>query len=326
MVPMLVISGFLNQNDFALLEEFPCTTLLEKPFTKILLERKIKELTEESRWHQEKSAVIDELVSRFSEESPTAIKELRKVCAKSPRPIPLLLLVAKRLREANLLKQSKSFLEMVLQHDSSSVAGMTEMAKVLFQLGAIEQARDVLRISNRISPENVSRLCFLGEVELNLHQPDAAKKYFADALEIDPDDETAQSGVMVADSIQRHLLSYEKDSIPRNFASLLNIVAITKVRSGQYEEGINEYLAALAFLRSDVVVAKIAFNLGLGFLRWQKPEMAREWFEKSAALSKGKFRRADIYLKASSFDEQGISSNQNEETGDLFEVSIVANG
>jgi DNA-binding response OmpR family regulator len=328
-VPMLVISGFLNQNDFALLEEFPCTSLLEKPFTKILLERKIRDLTEESKWYEEKYTMVEELLSRIDVQGSAAIKELRKVCAKSPRPIPLSILIAKRLREANFLADAKSFLELALQHDTTSVSGMTEMAKVLFQMGQIEKARDVLRISNRISPENVSRLCFMGEVELNLSDPDAARKYFEDALEIDPQDPTAQSGVTVANAIAEHVVNYSRESIPNNFASLLNIVAITKVRSGNFEAGINQYIAALAFLRSDLAVAKISFNLGLGFLRWQKPELARKWFEKSSSLGNGKFGRAQGYLDPSTSKVSRVPSAvvpgypANEDEGDLFEVSVM---
>jgi tetratricopeptide (TPR) repeat protein len=206
---------------------------------------------------------------------------------------------------------------------------MTEMAKVLFQMGDVEKARDVLMISNRISPENVSRLCFLGEVELNLHEPEAARKYFEDALEIDPQDKTAEAGVTVANSVEEHLLNYSKESIPNNFASLLNIVAITKVRSGKFEDGIGQYMAALAFLRSDLIAAKISFNLGLGFLRWQKPELARQWFEKSSSLSKGKFSRSEGYLaqysakKASVSGKAVVLTPSIDDTGDLFEVSLM---
>jgi CheY-like chemotaxis protein/predicted negative regulator of RcsB-dependent stress response len=325
--PMLVISGFLNQNDFALLEEFPCTGLLEKPFTKILLERKVKSLWEESQWYLDKSKMLDDLVRNLHTDGSNSVKELKKLLGKSPNPIALALLIAKKLRKAGFLKDAKSFLETVFLHDSTSVAGMTEMAKVLFQMGDVAKARDVLRITNRISPENVRRLCLLGEVELNLNDPEAARKCFEDALEIDPDDSLANSGLTVANSIADHLVEYSKDAIPTNFASMLNIVAITKVRAGKFEDGISQYMAALAFLRSDLVLSKVSFNLGLGFLRWQKPELAKKWFEKSAALSKGKFTRAEGYLgtgKASHGNgDSKLQISGSEEDGDLFEVTLV---
>jgi CheY-like chemotaxis protein len=325
MLPMLVISGFLIQNDFALLEEFPCTSLLEKPFTKVLLERKILDLVQESTWYREKSKLIGELLQHIKDKDSAGIRGLLSVCTKSPKPIPLAILIAKRLREANLLVEAKSFLHIALERDASSVSAMTEMAKVLFLMGKISEARDVLRISNRISPENISRLCFLGEIELNLQEPDAARRYFESALEIDYQDGTALAGATLAKSISEHFINYSKDSIPTNFASLLNMVAINKVRSGHFADGIKQYIAAIAFLRSDLAIAKISFNLGLGFLRWEKPELAQKWFEKSSALSYGKFTRAENYLPK--LDKKGqrnskivVGMPQNfTEEGDLSE-------
>ena len=52
-IPLLVVSGFLQQNDFRLLQEFPCTDLIEKPFTKAKFDSKLESLVKESDWYDQ---------------------------------------------------------------------------------------------------------------------------------------------------------------------------------------------------------------------------------------------------------------------------------
>ena len=51
MQPILVVSGFVDKNDFRLLQEYSCTMLMEKPFTKSMFESKVEALVNEWEWN-----------------------------------------------------------------------------------------------------------------------------------------------------------------------------------------------------------------------------------------------------------------------------------
>jgi len=319
LIPILVISGFLNRADFALLEEFPCTTLLEKPFTKVLLENNLIGLAKEKKWYDEKSELMKELMDQFKDDGSSVVKNLKKVFSESPKPVPLAIIAAKQLRRRGFFKEAKAILEMVVKHDYESIVAMSELGKVLFQMGKTAEAREVLRYTNKVSPENLKRLCLLGEVELNLMEPESARKYFENALDIDPEDKVAISGSVIAENVENHIVQYSKNSIPENFASLLNIIGVTKIRSGSFQEGVDQYKAALSFLTADEVVAKVLFNLGLGFLRWNKPELALPWFIKSAEVGKEFFSKSAYYINR-------ISSNGYQVDANYVDSSQLVNG
>ena len=60
----------------------------------------------------------------------------------------------------------------------------------------------------------------------------------------------------------------------------------------KFEEGMEHYKSALKYVEQSVMQARLAFNLGLGYMRWKKPEKATEWLEKSATLGGSEFSKA----------------------------------
>src|SRR5690606_33589344 len=118
---------------------------------------------------------------------------------------------------------------------------MNELAKVFHAKGQHKKALDLLQNANRISPQNITRLCLLGEVELNLKDPESARAYFEKALDIDPHHEIAKSGIVISDNMAEMMESPEMDRVPRSFASMLNSMGIAFVRSGEYQRGIEQY-------------------------------------------------------------------------------------
>jgi tetratricopeptide (TPR) repeat protein len=314
-----VISGFLNKDDFALLDEFPCTDLLEKPFTKSLIEQKIFALSEEFKWYNEQQEVIADLLLEFKNDGPSAVKSIKKIFNESPNPFPIAILAAKLLRTHDFLEESKTVLELVLKDEPNSVAAIGELGKVVFQLGDLKQSKRILRLANRLSPENLKRLCLLGEIDLNLQKPEEARKYFESALNIDSDDKIANSGYTISTNMEHHLVNHNKHSIPQSFASLLNIIAITQVKSGEFQDGIDQYKASLSFLTANIVIAKVAFNVGLGFMRWSKPEHALPWFIKSAETGGQAFSKSSYYVQQ--LNKRGIIAAVEENSDDAVSVT-----
>ena len=282
--PLMVVSGFVNKDDFRLLQEFPCTSLVEKPFTKVIFQKCVDSLVAESIWYGQNKTLIDAVLQAVKFDGKKAEQLIREIAKKAPNPIPLAVLAAKRLIKNDMLEPAKNILQMIVEKDDRCVPALSELGKIMHMQGEHLAALDCLRAASKLSPHNIRRLCLLGEVELNLNDPETARIFFAKAIVIDPDSEVAYAGLVVADNMDKFVPLSSGSDVPRNFASLMNTMGITLVRSGQFSKGIEQYQSALYFLENNEDNAKVAFNLGLGFLRWGKPKDALPWFRKSEQL------------------------------------------
>jgi CheY-like chemotaxis protein/Flp pilus assembly protein TadD len=298
--PLLVVSGFLEKHDFRLLQEFPCTALMEKPFTMVLFQNRVEELLKETVWYTQNVALMDTVLSAIKSDERKAEQLVLQVLRKAPNPVPLALIAARRLVRSRKIKAAESILRGVLDLDDACVMAMSELGKVLHLSGRHKEALDVLQQASRLSPQNLSRLCLIGEVELNLKDPESARAHFQKALELDPHDVKAKAGITVAGNmIEMDELVKAPDAgqVPHAFASLLNTMGIAYVRNGQYSRGIEQYRAALAFLHVRNDSARVAFNLGLGYLRWGRPNEALPWFQKSEQLAPRGFGKSAAYVR-----------------------------
>jgi CheY-like chemotaxis protein len=282
--PLMVVSGFVNKDDFRLLQEFPCTSLVEKPFTKLIFEKVVEALVAEYTWYGQNTTLVDTVLEAVKFDGKKAEQLIREIIRKAPNPIPLAVLAAKRLVKNDLLDAAKNVLQLIIQKDDKCVPALSDLGKILHMQGEHHTALDQLRMANRLSPHNLKRLCLLGEVELNLNDTDAARTYFAKALVIDSVDPMAQAGMVVAENMSEFVPATKVQDVGRSFASLMNTMGITLIRNGQYSRGIEQYRSALYFLEQAEDSAKVAFNLGLGFLRWGRPQDALPWFRKSEQL------------------------------------------
>jgi CheY-like chemotaxis protein len=295
--PILVVSGFLEKDDFRLLDEYPCTDLIEKPFTNGIFYSKTEELLHEAEWYVDNSVGIAATIETFKGQPDKILSGLKKVIKDAPNPIPLSLVASKALTNVGKDKEAANILESLVKSDDRCIMALNELGKIYLRLGRHKSAADLLRIAHKSSPQNVERLCMMGEAELNLKDPDEAKKYFSSAMEIDSENKTAKSGVVVATNMAEIINVPEAVEISGSFASVLNTIGIGLVRKGNFERGIEQYVSAMAFLHSEVDSSRLAFNLGLGFLRWGKLEKALAWFRKSQELGKAEFGRSAAFIK-----------------------------
>jgi CheY-like chemotaxis protein len=298
--PVVVVSGFVDKNDFRLLQEFPFTSLMEKPFTKTLFFNRLEAVFREADWYLQNAAMIDSLMSAVEHDAKKSESLLKEVLRKAPNPIPLGIVVARALTKRKMLKEAEQVLRGLLERDDASVLAMNELGKVLLRGGDHRGALDALRAAHKVSPQNMQRICLLGEAQLNLQNPEEARAYFEKALEIDGDDKKAQAGVVVADNLASEGRIDDAKlarQVSTSLASILNTIGITLVRSGQYDRGIEQYRSALAFLHHKDDAARVAFNLGLGLLRWGKTGEALPWFQKSERLSPEGFAKSTRYVK-----------------------------
>jgi two-component system chemotaxis response regulator CheY len=295
--PVLIISGFIDRSDFVLLEDYPLSSLLEKPFTKALLHNKIEQLVKEKFWYEKNETIIKDILSDFEDNPEKSTKKILESLKGSPEPVAFGIHLGKKLREMGLLQPAKSVLTWVVKQAPSSVMAMTECARVFKETGNLKEALEILDITNNISPENIERLCLTGEINLELNQPEQAKEVFDKVLDIDQENVVAKAGNKISDNLGEHLLTHDSYNLPNSFAGVLNLLAIEKVKSGSYDDGMEQYDSALVFVKDPTTIAKLKFNRGLGYLKWGKKDEALSEFKESAQLGGAAFARSKKYVE-----------------------------
>jgi len=319
--PVLAISGTLVRDDFRLLEEFPCTQFLAKPFSRNVLSEDLTKLQGDYEWLMQHLAMINEALRKISRDGPAAIREMKSILNGCPNPLPVALIAAERLRECSYFLEAVELLKQILKHSPDSVMAMNELGKNLHLLGRHKDALPFLQKAIALSPQNMERLCLTGEVKLNLGDIAGARVYFQRALQIDPAHQRANAGLLLARNIDEFVGRKGEDgaSVSHNFASLMNTLGITKVRAGDFAGGIAQYRAAIEFIHTPDHAARLSFNIALAYLRWKKPNEAEPWLRRCLEISDGKMIKVKKYLVAIEAKKDG---GKRAAADDEFEEAI----
>lgn len=296
-VPILVISGFVDRNDFRLLEEFALTRLVEKPFTAGVFIEAVQSLQNELDWVHAHEKPLRKLLQGPESTGMPRVKKMHKLLQSAPYPAPLLLMFGRYLSREKRWDEARDFLQHVVREDRGNVLALNELGKVLHASGQHREAITVLKEADTLSPDNLKRICHLGELHLHQCQLDDARQTFERVLTLDAKWERAQRGLdLTLNALEYLQQKSEGGSFPQSFASLMNTIGISKVHSGRLEEGIEHYESALHFIREPDVRAKVMFNMGLGYLRHRVADKALLWFMRSAKSGGGQFAKARPYI------------------------------
>lgn len=293
--PILVISGFIERKDFRLLEEFPFTGVLEKPFTRKALFRQVEKLLLEDRWFGEHGDVFDRLRRLAEGDEQRFMTTLTTLLGDSPNPQPIGIYIARCLLANKRYSLAEKCLNLVLHIVHQCPLAQTELARLYLMTGRIEKAMPLLKAAQQCSPENIERLCLLGTANINTMDPEGARAYFEKALSIDPEHEEAKNGRSLCLNLADYLSS-SLGAVPHTFASLANALGVAQVRSGNVRKGIEYYFQAMRHVLNPHDRSRLGFNLGLAYFRLQELEKAREWFQRSFQESGGRFEKPGRYL------------------------------
>ena len=298
--PVLIVSGYLNSQDFRLIEEFPFTTSLEKPFALPLFQYKVKELLAHSSWFRERKVTIEQTfadLAASANEGSDALRAIQDILRTTSKPLPLVLAAARAAVTRQHLADAESLLKDYLKTDPECPSALTLLGKVLLLQHRPDDALKALTSAQAHSPSNLERLCLIGDANLHGLSPDLAAQAFDSALALDSEDVKATAGKGLAVSMASYLSLPSTTSIPSSFAGLLNAVGISFVRSKRVDEGIRYYEQAMSYVEDNLLRSKLSFNIGLGHIRNHHPEQAAHWFRQAVALSGGSLPKATEYLR-----------------------------
>ncbi len=297
-VPLIVTSPHLQASDFRLLDEDFAVTLLEKPVAEKSFSLVLETVVGHSLVaHAEQAELL--AVARRIIEAKVPEAKLASWLGKTP---DLMFLNALRLNgEAYLgekrYRLAEATFSMAWALGDRRLSLLTGYGKACHLSGSHRRARRLLAKADVLAPKNVERLCLLGEVDLNLKNPEQARERFLSVLAIDQRSRKAKAGIEVVDA----LLEGGRKDIPApvgHFAGHLNLVGIKLSQERKTQEALRFYNAALVFVRKDADVVKLWFNIGLCYLRGEQKSKAEEAFDRAYKLSGQTFERAAKYLNS----------------------------
>lgn len=306
-VPVVVISGFLQQKDFSILDEFPNTHKLKKPFEQeqflLAIERALHEFT----WQKDQEDNLKILLQDVKIDPAQLTAHLEIISDQSPNPFPSFITLGRLLKEMDMRDLAERVFLQAAHLNSNSAMVYNEIGKIYLENGDIKQAKSYLLKAKELSPENFDRLCDLGSISLQEMDIPLARTYFGTATLLDGENKKAISGSQLVENISEWM--HEAKSIPSSFASLLNGIGISMVHNKKMEEGIKHYKSALKYVHHPTIKAKLSFNLGLGFLKWAKKKDALSWFEKAVEFDSN-YLRPQQYIETISQDASIVAEKK----------------
>ncbi|HYX36541.1 MAG TPA: tetratricopeptide repeat protein [Oligoflexus sp.] len=144
-----------------------------------------------------------------------------------------------------------------------------------------------LKGAQLISPYNVERLIELGNIFLKVDKPEEAEAAFGEVLNFAPGSKEAKIGKstskMLMGEVNDALALLNEFASPRELSAVFNTAAILAIRQKRYDAGFELYQKALQILsKKPKLVARILYNMGIGYVKFGKPEKGLKCFEKSA--------------------------------------------
>lgn len=186
-------------------------------------------------------------------------------------------------------KKALDLLKEDLGSENNSVRVKSLTARAHMKMGNFDRATEILQELHTFNPRNVKRLIDLGNCLINQDDAAEAEKYFDQALAIDKESKGALSGKGQCALLQDNLdeaLRFLKSSSEAELAAVFNNTAVICIRNQNYDDGFKLYRTAVSQLLTDKgVLAKVIFNMGLGYLKQERRKAARQAFEKALELA-----------------------------------------
>lgn len=236
-----------------------------------------------------KDSLSQSVRARAKGKFDTAEGILKKLQKENPDSLRLKVEIAETLIEQERIDDALLQLKGMDSKDPPYLRGLHLMARCLMKKGEYERAIELMTKANLFNPHNATRLVDIGKAYLQLDNLTEAREQFDTALELSPGDRDAAIGkgqcYLMEDDVNEALSLLKEVAGGAELASIFNISAIMSMRQKRFETGMNLYQAAIKALGEDSKIhAKLAFNMGLGYQRWNKPEEASQCFDKALSL------------------------------------------
>ncbi len=277
-IPLIVLHTSIEERETPMLTELGASRLVQEPFTeKVLFDDIIWTLKQEGQ-PTEASIVRQKLINASKRRDLPEVKRLLALYMQLPTLIDtdLLLMDAIIAYDAGCFLHAKKHALEAMQKGGDSRACMEILGKSLMALREFEAAIRCLENVSFIAPLNVAHICSLAECQLEQGNDLGFDELIGKAKEIDNDSELVREAEVKGaikrgqSEAARKLMSRLKSF--KEVLSFMNNRAVTLMRVGNFEEGLDLYLKTLESLPEgqNELKAVVLYNLGLGYVRAQR--------------------------------------------------------
>lgn len=193
--------------------------------------------------------------------------------------------------------QALKVVEALAVLDKKNLRAQNLYARCLMKRRDFDKAIRVLEEAKVINPLQVDRLVDLGNCLFKVNRVKEAYENFRTAFEFEPLSRNAVQGIgackLVEGEVNECLDLLKPISTAEELASVFNNAAILCMRQKRFEHGFHLYETAIGAVGSEKkkVLARLMFNMALGFFRWNKFDKAQEFFAKATVLDSA-FKKA----------------------------------
>jgi len=290
-VPIIVISSLLKEEDWPLLREMDVTEVFPKPLDKKMIIKKLINVIQHQRHPSDFKTIKIKthmlLNARRMDEARESMQKLK--ATKSPPPGSIELLEAEFAYIETRYEQAKIFAIDSLKFNGDSLFVLNLLGKILMKSQDFESALLCFKKAQSLAPLNIERICSMAEVNAELGNREASQQNLESAKKLDATNEKikekeAEIAISQGNS-KKALKLLEQMSSVENIIAFMNNRAIAFALNNMIEEGLQLYDRALASLPKNKQHLQpiIYYNQALANIRANRYEEAMKSLEKIKA-------------------------------------------
>jgi len=288
--PMLIISADVNENLVTTAAEYGVSQIFFENDNPKELTNKISQLMVTANLSNDYKTTMQAVVKlRSKGKNQEALSKLLALYKKTPNDLRVTSELGDCLMAVGNWEQAAQVLNPMKETKPPYLRGIHLYGRCLMHQGNLKEAYAILKSANFFNPNDSERLCDLGNVLMQMDKLKEASSHFEKALEINPEYQEAQKGLsqvkLLSGQVNDALAMMKNITNQREMASMFNISAVMSMRQGRFESGLKLYMAAVKTLGNNKKIhSRLLFNMGVGYRRWQKPDLAKACFEEALVL------------------------------------------
>lgn len=288
--PMFMVIQEFTPQAVGTAADYGVSRLHAGPVSRLTIRESLQALfAEDEATREVRDTLVQVAEARARNEWMIALTLLTDLYQKMPGNERLALELAENLIHEERWTEVESMLKPLVRKDPPHVRALHLLGRAQMHAGDFAGAIDLLQKAKIINPLNVDRLIDLGNALLSEGRIQEAMTEFKDAQTQDPGNKEATVGeskcLLMSGEVNEALALLKTISGPREMASIFNTAAVLSMRREDFAKGMSLYNSALTALgQNQQLAARLHYNIGLGYRRWQKLDKASRHFSLSLEL------------------------------------------
>ncbi len=336
--PVILITSLIQRREFPLLKEMGVANLVMKPIVQ-------RELLMAISWSVRENANPNEqkflerniemaLRTGKIDEAETLIKKYDADDNVEPGKKKYVQAL-RAFHQGDYATCRNLLLEAAKLYGYDSLMTLNLLGKCLMKLNDHAGALKCLQKAHTLSPTNVDRLCGIAESAIDSEHGDSAQEALAHAKRLAPESDqvrTVEAKIAITSgNVQLAREIMEKVDSMEHLISSMNNRAVLLIKSGRFQDGLDEYKKTLAAIpeKQEEARAIVLYNYGLALTRMNKLDQSLEPLAECIRLKKAvSFKAKSLYLRIKGALQTGapVELRDAEKAGGIeaFEASLMA--